>query len=568
MGILFGLLRLFLFFFSCYGYIQNLRKSIRTEFCIGLLFSGISCVLFFAGILNLLRAAAWALFLFGLILAVNSVKQRNRIHDILCAGIVFYLLLLVLFPALLYGSEFTHYDNFSHWAIAARVMIDSHRFPNFQDDFIMFSSYPLGSACFIYYFTEIVGASAEWIQMYAQSILMAGMLTSLFVFCGKKLSSLLTAFFCLCLLCSNNSLFDLLVDNLLPIVALSGASFCLYYACGLKDRLFCLLPYVVFLVTIKNSGLLFSILLCGYIWTTLRREDINPKTWLIFFAVPIMTLVLWQAHVRQVFPFGMEGKHSLSLSYFKQIFNGKRIADIWIIVRAMVAREFSVSNRGMWVLITGILFWLIWKRLVSQPCREMRTTLLFAGVSYVLYQIGTLGMYLFSMPTEEAVALAAYGRYHQTIITFIAGLLLTEVMRTVQQTKDSDTCKAPPVLLCTALVALVALYAALNPDFSTLRRQQLDGTLRYKYDRLIADYDIPSGGEYILVTRDDDKGFLLYLTQYLLWPQKLIIQTEDELNLDDLSDVDCIIVFDESEKTKSFLSELSPGYTEPVYYLY
>ena len=85
---------------------------------------------------------------------------------------------------------------------------------------------------------------------------------------------------------------------------------------------------------------------------------------------------------------------------------------------------------------------------------------------------------------------------------------------------------------------------------------------------MIADYDIPSGGKYLLVTREDDKGFLLYLTQYLLWPQELIIQTEDELNLDDLSYVECIIVFDESEKTKSFLSELSPGYTDPVYYLY
>ena len=71
-----------------------------------------------------------------------------------------------------------------------------------------------------------------------------------------------------------------------------------------------------------------------------------------------------------------------------------------------------------------------------------------------------------------------------------------------------------------------------------------------------------------MVAQDEGEGYLYYLTQYLLWPQELIIQTEDELNLDDLSYVECIIVFDESEKTKSFLSELSPGYTDPVYYLY
>ena len=67
------LLRLFLFFVSCYGYIQYLRKSIRTEFCIGLVFSGIVSFLFLAGILNLLRPAAWALFAGGLILAGYSV---------------------------------------------------------------------------------------------------------------------------------------------------------------------------------------------------------------------------------------------------------------------------------------------------------------------------------------------------------------------------------------------------------------------------------------------------------------------------------------------------------------
>ena len=43
-----------------------------------------------------------------LILVADEVKQRNRVHGILCAGTVFFLLLLVLFPALLYGSAFTH----------------------------------------------------------------------------------------------------------------------------------------------------------------------------------------------------------------------------------------------------------------------------------------------------------------------------------------------------------------------------------------------------------------------------------------------------------------------------
>ena len=57
------LVRILLFFLSCCGYVQYLRKSVRTEFSVGLLFSGICCILILAGILNLLRIAAWVLFL-------------------------------------------------------------------------------------------------------------------------------------------------------------------------------------------------------------------------------------------------------------------------------------------------------------------------------------------------------------------------------------------------------------------------------------------------------------------------------------------------------------------------
>ena len=64
------LIRLFILLLSCYGYIQYLRKTVRLEFCIGLLFSGIGSALFLAGILNLLREATFG---FG-----RSIHQKER----------------------------------------------------------------------------------------------------------------------------------------------------------------------------------------------------------------------------------------------------------------------------------------------------------------------------------------------------------------------------------------------------------------------------------------------------------------------------------------------------------
>lgn len=161
------LIRLLILLLSCYGYIQYLRKTVRLEFCIGLLFSGIGSALFLAGILNLLREATWFIWLGGLVLAGQSIKKKESPANVMSLGILFFLGLAGYFLLLLPGSEFTHYDNFSHWALASRLMTQQSRFPNYSDSFIEFTSYPLGSASFIFYITETLGSSAEWVQMYA-----------------------------------------------------------------------------------------------------------------------------------------------------------------------------------------------------------------------------------------------------------------------------------------------------------------------------------------------------------------------------------------------------------------
>lgn len=565
---LFVLVRLLLFFLSCYGYIQYLRKTVRPEFCIGLLFSCIVSVLFLAGILNLLRLAAWVLFVGGLILAGLSVKQKIRISDLICGGTVFFLLLAALFPLLLYGSKFETYDNFTHWAMVARAMIEEGRFPNFSSPFIAFSSYPLGSTIFIFYFIEIVGFSTEWLQMYAQAILMAGMTVSLFSFAKGRISTLIAAVFSVFLLCSNSCFFDLPVDNLLALSALGVASFCLYYGRDLKDRLWCFVPYAVFLMNVKNSGLLFVIVLCGYLWFALKHEEISLKKWLILFAVPIVTLILWQKHVSLVFPSGMSAPHSMSISYYFQKVQEKQLSDILQISKLFTREIVSLSNRGLWTLLAGLVCWLVIRRVTGSPCKEFRAALLLSVVTYVLYQIGMLGMYLFSMTTSEALVLASYDRYHRTVITFMVGLILVEILRCIHPTQNEDRKAIPASLLSTVLVVLAVIALALSPDFSILQRQQLEGTMRAKYDQLISDYGIPQNAEMILVTRKDDRGYLIFLTHYLLRPQQLIMQTEDELTLDGLSYIDVIIFFDRSEKTDAYLSELSQGYTDPVFYLY
>ena len=566
------LVRLFLLFLSCCGYIQYLRKYVRTEFCYGLLFSGISCVLFFAGILNILPAAAWFLFLGGLYFMVSSPRKNERITDLICPGTVFFLLLAAFFAVVLYGAKFAHYDNFTHWAVASRILVEARRFPNFEDQNFLFIAYPLGSTCFIYYFSEITGIADEWIMMYAQAILMTGMLVSLFALSSGWIRSLMTAFFCVCLICCNNSICDLLVDTLLSITAVSAAAYCVYYGKDMKDRLWPLIFYAVFLFTIKNSGLLFIAVLYGYVWFTLRRESIPARSWLLLLAIPILTLILWKAHVRLVFPSGMSSPHSMTVSKFQSTFAELQSSDISQILKMIALKTFSPSNHALWILALGAVVYCIAKFMgASQDAERCGRVVLFAAICYLLYQVGIIGMYLFSMSRLEALRLAGYGRYHRTIEAFLAGLVFLGAIPLIPASRIPLRLKTtPPVYLI--LFCLVLSCFALSPEFKMLGRQRLDqydtGRMRIRLEQLKKDYSIPEESDIMLITNPDNAYFMSFLAQYVLRPSELYVRTEDELALDGLSYIDYIIVFDESEKTKVFLSELSPGFSEPVYHLF
>ena len=107
-------LRMLLLLFSLYGCIRFLSRYFRIEFCFGICFSLVGSTLFLAGMLNLLREAAWAIFLLGLFLAGRSVKQKQSARVLLCPGVAFFLGMGVVLLFLLRGSIFTGYDNFSH----------------------------------------------------------------------------------------------------------------------------------------------------------------------------------------------------------------------------------------------------------------------------------------------------------------------------------------------------------------------------------------------------------------------------------------------------------------------
>lgn len=159
----------------------------------------------------------------------------------------------------LHGHVLCRYDNFSHWGLVARTVLQNDRYPNFADTLIDFQQYPLGSTTFIYYFSKIV-SNAEYIQMLAQSYLMLCFLIPIFKYVKKHWSIVFTYMllfinfiFCYCIWPTS-----LCVDTLLPLQGMAVLLF-LYSECLFnekKEKMFLFYIRFLFYVRLCKSKIL------------------------------------------------------------------------------------------------------------------------------------------------------------------------------------------------------------------------------------------------------------------------------------------------------------------------
>lgn len=567
--------RLSILLLSTLGWLGYLQKKMRVEFALGVLLTGIGSLMFAAGIFHIMREAAWLVFFSGLWLLIREIcsapDRKNKISSFLSgfctSGIGTFALLAVFFLVLLFRSEFTHYDNFSHWGVVAQVISRKDMFPNPADTNVDFTSYPVGSAVFIYYITEIVGASPEWLQMWAQAILMVGMLVSLFAFGGGVVGALTAAVGVLMLLAGNTPFVDLLVDTLLPVVAVGGMAFCIYYRKELEDKIWFVIPYVVFLVSVKNSGALFAVLLLVYAVAVIPRKRENIRKLSVLVLSPICAIFFWNRHVEQLFDDGTVSKHAMRVDNFRQVLADKTAEDLVTIVKVFWQRTVASEEIVIYLLLMSCILILLRKVVLKKDCRELGGILLMTAVFYVVYQLGLLGMYILSMPLEEAVTLEGYGRYHQTLILLVAGMMLISVIQELEVCRNSKN--RIVVAVMTAALTLQFTGFVVAPQFDYYTRQSLENTERAKYNRLIKDYALwPEDRYLVLVSEErDDMGYLHWMTSYLLDPEKFLVADLTYIREEQIeNDFNFVIMFEDTEINRTYL-ETQFGITEEVGYI-
>lgn len=534
--------KLFFFALSTLGTFELLRLAgrgqIQTHFLPSLTIAAQVSVLFLAGLWNLLPEAAGMLYLLGFLgLFLRVFQEKSLVFLRKYADFGYAALLMILMGSALAvrGKMFLQYDNFSHWALVVREMLINNRFPNFADTLIHFQEYPLGSAAYIYYFAHWVGTT-EPLQMLAQAYAIAAAILPLFsrVTGRKPLCCAALLGFVWFVFDYNTAITDLLVDTLLPMVGMCALLFAVTHCkggCG-KFELFCAACYSIWLVQIKNSGIFFLLPVVLVIVPYAHRQK-NRLPSLACLLAPLVSLTLWQKHCAYVFPAAASTTHAMTLSNYQVTLQGKSPDEILTICRSFLT--FAATYRGLWltVIFCAVLGGLVF--LLNRPMRKdfIRIALFSAGL-YLVYQLGNLGMYLFSMPTVEALHLGGVERYTKTILLAILYLNMLPVLRLI-----SDTAVKSRALALTAGF-LVTLFAFLYLNLGSLEaifQGREDPAKRQWLESVRVEYGLPEGESYrVLLPAETakDNGYTYVLTRYTFRTNSARVLTAD--NLDSLAE--------------------------------
>lgn len=474
-------IKLLLFIASMAGYVEYIKKKIevQVEFLPIISISGITFVLFFAGILNILPHISFGLFLVGIFLFAQNLIINIKINTVnnlvlkyITPGIIIFIIANIYFIFLLKDQRLIHYDNFSHWGLVVKNMLIDDALPNFENITIEFSSYPLGSALFIYYFCSIVGIS-EGLALIGQIIFILSGLLTLYSFSSfqiiKKTKNIrfinivlfiITTFISVYLLDGASSIHNLLVDTLLNTTAISLFALIYYYSETPYKIILPVTSLASSLILIKNSGMFFAFFsliiyfFAIYIHGKKTSKRIFKITYLnikllMSFGAPMIVSFLWSRHVSMVFPSDKASKHAVNLESYIQNFNNKTQGEIKEISKNFLNRLNSGDTRefaGLFflVVILLILFFFINNYLD----KRLLGIVVIISVMYIFYNIGLWIMYLVSMPTSEALYLAGYERYISTIIDYLFGITTIGIIYTVNQT-DSSSFRKVTTSICT-----------------------------------------------------------------------------------------------------------------------
>lgn len=581
-----NILKIILFFSSSAGYILFFKNKTKVSlyFIPLLVISSLSLFLFFGGILGCLRQSTYIASAIGILcllfMAVPAVKRKtlftkNYKPDLM--GIILFTgTLIFTLPVL--GFKLLHYDNFSHWAVIVKYLLLTDSFPLPDTKIVVFLDYPPGTAVFIYYVCRFLGNS-QGIMLAAQNSIIFSCFYCIFGIVKEKRRFLLYSFLGMgCSVLSYLNLTirinNLLVDFLLPVLALASIS----VTCKYADRILFISVYnfllLGFTAVVKGTGIVFSLIaFIFYLYTIFKKNSAAKikKIILTLFTAFGMSVpyILWRYRLYTLFS-DYESKFSADIvnkseQYMpasKELYNS--------IVSDFIKASFDLTDRAAQVFFICnllVIVLIIFIRIKGKKRWNIGKVLLLADIMVVLYYIGILYMYLYSMPEEEAVNLAGFERYACSIITLFAGIIIIGIEINMERSfsvsleeREAYKAYASPSskrmyqygVLFTLVLGINFIYSEINGLISI--RESYRTTLPGKVEKTAGDLWPENRQEnsksYLVVASDKDSqvssGEVRYVSRYFLYSPNVDVVTS--LDAGDMESVcekyDYVIVLD------------------------
>ncbi len=433
-------LRILLFFLSFLGINLFVQKIITINKKISLPISivFITLVLYIFSLISLLKIAFILLFIIGILFLLFFIikKEINYKSLISFDSIIFYIIILYI-VLISKNLHFTNIDNYSHWALIVKLILESGNLPKSLD--VLSFVYPPGTALFISFFSYICGNYQDGMFIVAQNIISICFLKGIYNLIDtkqiiyKRIIFLLIFLFMGAYLIAFN---DLLVDSILVLVLVF--LILLIKNSNKKDNIFfTVLISLPYLYLIKNIGLFLAVCIIMYYYL----KNKNKKQLVFLIIALLLTYGSWSLFVNLNYTnYLSEANHSLSINYFVKIIKNKGVGNS-IRYYLNYTLEFFNYKKYYTNLIFLILNIILFLFTVLKKFSFKK--LLALDYIYILYFYGLGLVYVFSMPIGEALSYACYDRYMMIPLLIIIFLLVYDVIKV----GDKKQCAGLLVLL-------------------------------------------------------------------------------------------------------------------------
>ena len=383
---------------------------------------GAGMAMYAAGLLNVIWPVQLALYLAGPALAIGCLVREKwqALRPFVCVSMALFLAAAGATLLLERGRVIDNHDELAHWAIAAKTVVTEGRLPNMADTMVEFVDYPPAATLWIKVVCGLVGFS-DGSMLFAQSLLFLAAILAFAPLCKKRwYAGAAVLGYGVYMAVVSIAWRELRVDGMLTALTAGAWAVTAALRREPKRALAASLPVLCFLAILKNSGMFFVALGAIPLMVLLARAGQNRSLKTaglaaLPLAAPALTWWLWQAHVALVFVDAASSKHAASLSAYAGQLGGKTPEDIaafwekfrgfWLFVSDPPVMRLYLFSAAF--LLTCLILTLV-KAMRWQAAAGYAAA--WAGATAV-YVAALAGTYLFSMNTDEMLAIASIRRY-------------------------------------------------------------------------------------------------------------------------------------------------------------